>query len=151
MTPHGAILLVEDNDDDVFLMKRTLTAAGVHNPVFVVNDGEQAIDYLAGNGPYADRHAHPLPVVVFLDLKLPLKSGLEVLAWIRAQRELESLLVLVLTSSDEPSDLRRAYSLGASSYLVKPLTPVQLTNLAQAFHWEWLDLKPVESAVGAKS
>lgn len=138
MNQPGSILLVEDSDDDVFLMKRTLNAAGVINPMQVVGDGAQAIDYLAGNGAYADRASFPLPAVVFLDLKLPLRSGLEVLAWIRAQPAFESLLVIVLTSSDEPSDLRRAYSLGASSYLVKPLTAKQLLTLAQAFDWKWL-------------
>jgi len=146
----GAILLVEDSEDDAFLMKRTLNAAGVANPVFVVTDGEQAVDYLAGNGVYADRAAYPLPAVVFLDLKLPLKSGHEVLAWIRAQNAFESLLVIVLTSSDEPADLRRAYSLGASSYLVKPLTPKQLITLAQAFDWKWLKYSAHEGALSEK-
>jgi CheY-like chemotaxis protein len=138
MTTDGMILLVEDNEDDVFLMKRALKLAGVANPMVVVTDGEQAIDYLAGEGKYTDRQTFPMPAVVFLDLKLPLRSGHEVLAWIRGQKSLESLVVVVLTSSDEPSDLRRAYSLGANSYLVKPLTPKQLSNLADAFNWSWL-------------
>ncbi len=151
MTSHGAILLVEDNDDDVFLMKRSLAAAGVINPLFVVNDGAEAVDYLSGEGKFADRVAHPLPAVVFLDLKLPLRSGHEVLAWIRSRPGLESLLVIVLTSSDEPSDLRRAYSMGANSYLVKPLSPAQLTSLAQAFKWEWLKFKASEPTLSAKN
>jgi CheY-like chemotaxis protein len=133
-----AILLVEDNEDDVFLMKHALTVAGVANPVFVVETGQQAIDYLSGAGAYRDRSTHPLPVIVFLDLKLPLMSGHEVLAWIRGQRQLESMVVVVLTSSDEPSDVRRSYSLGANSYLVKPLTAQQLLDLAKAFSWSWL-------------
>jgi CheY-like chemotaxis protein len=138
MTNSGVILLVEDSEDDVFLMKRALKLAGVVNPVYVISDGEQATLYLGGEGPYADRTKFPMPAVVFLDLKLPFRSGHEVLEWIRAQPTLESLVVVVLTSSDEPSDLRRAYSLGANSYLVKPLTPKQLTNLADAFNWSWL-------------
>lgn len=150
MNQLGAILLVEDSDDDVFLMKRTLSAAGVLNPVHVVTDGEQAVDYLAGNGAFADRSTHPLPAVVFLDLKLPLLSGHEVLAWIRAQSALESLLVIVLTSSDEPSDLRRAYSLGASSYLTKPLTPKQLVTLAEAFNWTWVKYGERDAALTEK-
>src|SRR5213596_1160842 len=100
MTPASAILLVEDNDDDVFLMKHALAAAGVSNPVFVAESGQQAVDYLSGAGEYSDRARFPMPVVVFLDLKLPLMSGHEVLGWIRAQRQLESLMVVVLTSSD---------------------------------------------------
>jgi CheY-like chemotaxis protein len=77
------ILLVDDNEDDVLLMKRALKDAGVQNPVFVAEDGQQAIDYLSGTGPYADRGSFPLPWIAFLDLKLPLKTGHEVLAWIR--------------------------------------------------------------------
>lgn len=147
MINDGAILLVEDSEDDVFLMKRTLSVAGVSNPVSVVTDGEQAVRYLSGEGEFRDRTAFPLPVVVFLDLKLPLKSGHEVLAWIRAQPAFESLIVVMLTSSDEPSDLRRAYSLGANSYLVKPLTPKQLTDLAEAFNWRWLKYKQATGAL----
>ncbi|MGH7945881.1 MAG: response regulator [Opitutaceae bacterium] len=139
MTAAGAILLVEDNADDVFLMKHALTSAGVANPVFIVESGQQAIDYLAGSGSYQDRSRHPLPVIVFLDLNLPLMSGHEVLGWIRSQRQLESLLVVVLTSSNEPSDVRRSYSLGANSYLMKPLTLRQLMDLAKAFNWSWME------------
>jgi CheY-like chemotaxis protein len=139
MTSAGAILLVEDNEDDVFLMRHALTSAGVSNPVFVVESGQQAIEYLSGSGPYHDRAHYPMPVIVFLDLKLPLMSGHEVLAWIRGQRQLESLLVVVLTSSNEPSDVRRSYSLGANSYLMKPLTARQLVDLAKAFSWSWME------------
>ena len=139
MTAAGAILLVEDNTDDVFLMRHALAAAGFLNPVFVVESGQHAIDYLSGSGIYQDRSRYPLPVIVFLDLKLPLMSGHEVLAWVRGQRQLESLLVVVLTSSDEPSDVRRSYSLGANSYLVKPLTARQLVDLAKAFNWSWME------------
>ena len=139
MTTDRAILLVEDNEDDVFLMKRALKAARIANPLYVVEDGQQAVDYLSGTGKFARREEHPLPVLVFLDLKLPLKDGLEVLEWIRAQPRFENLVVLVLTSSSEPSDLRRAYGLGANSYLVKPPTATQLLDLAKAFKWYWLE------------
>jgi CheY-like chemotaxis protein len=127
----GAILVVEDNEDDVFLMKRMLKAAGVVPSVVVAENGHAAMEYLANE-------EHPLPVVVFLDLKMPLVSGHEVLAWIRKQPRLEGLVVVVVTSSDEPSDVRRSYSLGANSYLMKPLTVGQLTDLAKAFNWSWL-------------
>jgi CheY-like chemotaxis protein len=138
MMTNSAILLVEDNEDDVFLMRRALKAARVTNPLFLAEDGQQAVNYLSGTGPYHDRSAYPVPAIVFLDLKLPLKSGLEVLAWIRAQPELTGLIVVVLTSSNEPSDLREAYRLGANSYLVKPPTAVQLIEMAKAFQWYWL-------------
>jgi CheY-like chemotaxis protein len=138
MTPLNAILLVEDSEDDVFLMQHALAAAGVTNPVCVVESGQDAVDYLAGEGRFSDRAKYPMPAIVFLDLKLPLLSGHEVLAWIRAQRQLESLVVVVLTSSAEPSDVRRSYSLGANSYLVKPLTATQILDLAKALKWPWL-------------
>jgi CheY-like chemotaxis protein len=133
----AAILLVEDNEDDVFLLKRALTAAGVANPVCVARDGEEAVEYLAGEGRFGDRAAFPLPQLVFLDLKLPLRSGHEVLAWIRERSVFDSMIVVVLTSSAEASDVRRAYNLGANSYLVKPLTTQQLVNLAAALDWDW--------------
>lgn len=145
MIPANAILLVEDNEDDVFLMKHALNGAGVSNPIFVVETGQQAVDYLAGTGAFQDRARYPVPVVVFLDLKLPLMSGHEVLAWIRSQRQFESLVVVVLTSSNEPSDVRRSYSLGASSYLVKPLNARQVIDLAKAFNWSWLQRAPAVS------
>ena len=138
-TTNRALLLVEDNEDDVFLMKRALKGARVVNPLFVAEDGQEAVDYLGGAGKFADRDQYPLPAVVFLDLKLPFISGHDVLAWIRRQRELESLVVIVLTSSNEPSDLNRCYALGANSYVVKPPTPEQLEELAKAFKWYWLE------------
>ncbi|HEX5020217.1 MAG TPA: response regulator [Candidatus Binatia bacterium] len=138
-TTNRALLLVEDNEDDVFLMKRALKGARVVNPLFVAEDGQEAVDYLGGAGKFADRDQYPLPAVVFLDLKLPFISGHDVLAWIRRQRELESLVVIVLTSSNEPSDLNRCYALGANSYVVKPPTPEQLEEMAKAFKWYWLE------------
>ena len=132
-TNPAALLLVEDNEDDVFFMRRALTGAHVINPLYVVEDGQAAVDYLAGAGKYADRDSYPLPAVLFLDLKLPYLSGHEVLAWIRRQKELDALLVIVLTSSNEASDLSRCYALGANSYLVKPPTPDQLEELAKSF------------------
>lgn len=144
MTTEKPILLVEDNDDDVFLMKRALKGARITNPLYVVDDGQRAIDYLAGTGKFSDRQSHPFPAVIFLDLKLPMKSGLDVLEWIRSQPNFEDLIVLVLTSSSEPSDLKRAYSLGANSYLVKPPTADQLLDLAKAFKWYWLEFNQYE-------
>jgi CheY-like chemotaxis protein len=143
-TTNRALLLVEDNEDDVFLMKRALKSARVVNPLLVVEDGQEALDYLGGAGKFADRDQYPLPAVVFLDLKLPFISGHEVLAWIRRQKEFESMVVIVLTSSNEASDLSRCYALGANSYLVKPPTPEQLDDLAKAFKWYWLEYNQFE-------
>jgi CheY-like chemotaxis protein len=146
VTTHGTILLVEDNEDDVFLMNRALREAGVENPMQVVEDGQQAVDYLSGNGPFADRTAHPLPVIVFLDLKLPIMMGLEVLAWIRSNPAFADIVVVVLTSSNEPSDLKEAYRLGANSYVVKPPDAAQLLDMARAFKWYWLKFNKFQSA-----
>jgi CheY-like chemotaxis protein len=134
-----AILLVEDNEDDAFIMTRALKEAGIMNPLQVVEDGQNAIDYLEGTGPFGDRTRHPLPAVIFLDLKLPLKSGHEVLAWMRRQPCFETIVVVILTSSEEPADLSKAYQLGANSYLVKPPTIERLIDLAKAFKWYWLE------------
>jgi CheY-like chemotaxis protein len=139
MTANRAILLVEDNEDDVFLMKRALQSAGIVNPVIVVESGQVAMDYLGGAGKFADRDSYPIPAAVFIDLNLPLVSGHEVLAWIRRRKEFESLVVIVLTSSNEASDLNRCYSLGANSYLIKPPTVEQLEARAKAFKWRWLE------------
>lgn len=139
------ILLVEDNEDDTFFMRQALKDAGISNPLQHVEDGQAAIDYLAGTGIYADRAKYPLPMIVFLDLKLPMKSGHEVLQWIRARKEFEKLIVIVLTSSNEPVDLKRSYQLGANSYVVKPPTPEQLIDLAEAFKLWWLRQNRVAS------
>jgi DNA-binding response OmpR family regulator len=123
------ILLVEDNEDDVFAMQRALRKAQVSHPLQVVNDGQKALDYLSGTGNYADRNYYPLPSLVFLDLKLPYIHGFEVLAWIREQAKLHGVMVIVLSSSDEESDRVRAQELGAHSYMVKPPEPQNLNRI----------------------
>ena len=133
-----AILIVEDNEDDVFLMERALKAAKVAGLCRVVSDGEEATRYLNGEGQYADRAKFPYPAVVFLDLKLPYMSGFEVLEWKQKSTELPPTIVIVITSSNETSDLKRAYALGASSYLVKPPTAEQLVDIMQAFRLYWM-------------
>jgi len=132
------ILLVEDNEDDVFLMKRALKEADILNPLQLAVHGQHAIDYLAGTGKYADRVQHPLPSLIFLDLKLPFKHGLEVLRWVRAQRSLDTILVIVLTSSSEEFDIQQSYHLGARSFLVKPPTPEMLLELMLSLKSYWM-------------
>ncbi|CAM2883495.1 response regulator [Rariglobus hedericola] len=128
MKPPVAVLLAEDNDDDLFLSKRVLAKAGIA-PVFHVADGRQAMDYLAGKGDYADRTRYPLPEVVLLDLKMPEFTGHEVLEWLRAEPALRDLKVYVLTSSAEMSDQQRAEKAGAQGYLVKPLLTAHLATI----------------------
>ena len=126
------ILSVEDNADDVYILRRALKKAQVTNPVHVVTDGQQAIDYLAGNGVFADRTKFPIPCLIFLDLKLPYRDGFEVLAWIRQHPELEVVPVAILTGSDESRDHQQASALGAHAYLVKPPSPDDLRSLIKS-------------------
>lgn len=128
-TSSTTILLVEDNEDDVFIMKRALKKAGIVLPLQVVTDGQQALDYLGGKNGFADRSQFPLPGFVFLDLKLPNIHGFDVLAWIREHGLLESMRVIVLSSSAETKDVEKALSFGAHAYVVKPPEPTQLISL----------------------
>jgi len=114
------ILLVEDSPDDVFFLSHALQKARMLGTVHVVTDGQQALDYLQGIGQYADRVAFPLPTVIFLDLKLPLVSGFDVLAWIRNQPAFSLLPVYVLSGSAEERDRAKVRELGAKDYFVKP-------------------------------
>jgi CheY-like chemotaxis protein len=132
------ILLVEDNDDDVIFMTRAFKNAEIAQPLQIVNDGQQAIDYLAGAEAFADRARFPLPRLVLLDLQLPRKNGLEVLKWIREQPALQTLPVLVVSTSRETSDIESAYRLGANCYLVKPSTVGELMEMMKAFKAFWL-------------
>ena len=133
-----AILLVEDDANDVLLIRRAFAKAAITNPVHNVEDGDAAVAYLAGEGSYADRDDHPLPAVVLLDLKLPRRSGLEVLEWVRRDPGLRRLPIVVLTSSRESSDVNRAYDLGANSYLVKPVAFDALTDLVRILQGYWV-------------
>jgi CheY-like chemotaxis protein len=132
------ILLVEDNPDDVFFLTRALGKLGMQGVLQVVTDGQQAVDYLGGRDQYANRNAHPLPILVLLDLKLPYIPGLEVLRWLRARPELRNLIVVVLTSSDHQADVQQAYALGANSFLSKPSNPDELPGLIQSVVDYWL-------------
>src|SRR3712207_4503791 len=138
--PEVPILLVEDNEDDVLFVRRAFRQARPANPLHVVEDGDAAVSYLAGEGEYADRTRHPLPALVLLDLKLPRRSGLEVLEWLRAQPGLKRVPVVVLTSSRENTDVNRAYDLGANSYLLKPVEFDSLLELVKTLGLYWMVL-----------
>lgn len=114
------ILIVDDNSDDVMLLKRGFARNGVINPIFSVNSGRQAISYLKGEPPYTDRDQNPIPSVILLDLQMPDGDGFEVLQWIRNKFPQGGLLVVVLTRVEEIRKINRAYSLGANSFLTKP-------------------------------
>ncbi len=133
-----AILLVEDNPDDALLIQRAFGKAKIANPIVHVDDGDKAVAYLSGASPYDDRSKNPLPILVLLDLKLPRRSGLEVLTWLRAQAGLKRLPVVILTSSNEKSDINKAYDLGANSYLVKPVGFDALFDMVKTLQPYWM-------------
>lgn len=134
------VLLVEDNRNDILLTRRAFRKAALPEPIAIVEDGEQAVAYLSAINEFADRHAHPLPDLVLLDLKLPRMTGLEVLAWLRKQQGLQGLPVVVLTSSREITDVNRAYELGANSYLSKPVTFDSLARIVSELDRYWGEL-----------
>jgi CheY-like chemotaxis protein len=136
----GVILLAEDDPNDVLLIQRAFQRNHVANPVQVVRDGDEALAYLSGQAPFADRERHPLPVLMLMDLKMPRKSGLEVLEWVRQQPGLKRLPIIVLTSSNQSPDINRAYELGANSYLVKPAGFDSLLDLVKNLDMYWLIL-----------
>ena len=138
------ILLVEDNYNDVLLIQRAFRKAKIKPSLSIVSDGDEAIAYLEGQGKYSDRYLYPMPILILLDLKLPRRSGLEVLAWIRQQPTLKRLLVVVLTSSQEDSDLAQAYDLGTNSYLVKPIDFNDFVHLVESIdaYWFKVNQKP---------
>ena len=146
MSKNNVILHVEDDPNDVTLVGLAFRKAKMENQLVVVNDGEQAVNYLSGEGNYSDRANYPVPALMLLDLKLPRKSGLEVLAWTRSQPQpqLRRLLVVMLTSSNQPHDIDTAYDLGANSYLVKPGDLGVLTELVRTIQQYWLgyNMKP---------
>ncbi len=133
-----AILLVEDNPDDVELTQRAFEAQHISNPVVVAEDGVAALEYLFGTGKYAGRDLTDLPAVVLLDLKLPRIDGLEVLQRVRSDPRTRLLPVVVLTSSREEQDIVQSYSLGANSYVRKPVDFSQFTEAVKQLGIYWL-------------
>ncbi len=135
------ILLAEDDSNDVVLVKLALTRAGIHNPVEVVEDGQEAMDYLRGYGEYADRKRHPLPRLALLDIKMPKTTGLEVLNWLRHQSEeaIRRLPVIIMSSSSEQKDIDRAYELGVNAYLVKPSAFDELVEVLKTTAEFWIE------------
>jgi CheY-like chemotaxis protein len=135
-----AILLAEDEENDVILIKRAFERSRLLNPIQVVENGEEALLYLSGGGKYADRTVYPFPTLLLLDLKLPKKNGFEVIQAVRANDDWKRLLIVVLSSSSLNPDINRAYELGANSYLVKPPDFDNLIAMLKQLQSYWLIL-----------
>lgn len=125
------ILHVEDDPNDTLLLEHACRKAGMIFDLQAVSDGDQAIAYLQGVNDFSDRNKHPLPKLILLDLKMPRLSGFDVLTWLRSEEGLRAVPVVVLTSSNHDADVKRAYALGAKSYLVKPVGFEALVELVK--------------------
>ena len=125
------ILHVEDDPNDTLLLEHACRKAGMIFNLQAVSDGDQAMAYLRGTSAFSDRDKHPMPKLILLDLKMPRVSGFDVLAWLRSEDAFRQLPVVVLTSSNHDADIKRAYDLGAKSYLVKPVGFEALVELVK--------------------
>ena len=135
---HTTILLAEDNNDDVFFIQRAFEKARVANPLRRVRNGEEAIEYLQGNGIYSDREQYPYPCFLLLDLKMPKVDGFEVLEWIQTHPEHKDLPIVVLTSEKEDPLVRKAYDLGATALFKKTPNFEDMVKLVEGLHSYWL-------------
>jgi CheY-like chemotaxis protein len=140
MPDPAVILLAEDEEDYVLLVKRAFSEAKITNPLHVVSTGQEAVAYLKGEGKYANRDEYPLPDLLLMDLKLPGFNGLEIIGWMRSQPGLAGLRIVVLTSSDQLKDVNDAYRLGANSFLMKPYDFADLVQFSRMISEYWLQM-----------
>ena len=133
------ILLVEDDPKDALVVQRALTTTRRPHFVIWLPGGEEAINYLSGSPPFEDRKAHPLPVLVLLDLKMPAASGFKVLAWLQTRPEPLSIPVVVLAGSGLAIEREEAKKLGAAGYYINPQDFTPLLNIVQAIDLRWLN------------
>lgn len=148
MNRDKTILLVEDDLKDEKLTLRALKKTNIMNPIIVTRDGVEALDYLFSRGAYENRYPATMPELILLDLKLPKLDGLEVLKVLREDERTKLLPIVVLTSSLEEQDLIRSYSLGANSYVRKPVDFVQFIEAVRQLSLYWLVLNQTASATG---
>jgi CheY-like chemotaxis protein len=135
---HFSVLLVEDDLNDIFLVKRAFKIAQIVNPLQIATDGQEAINYLRGEGKYAERDKYPLPELIVMDIKMPRRTGFEVLEWVkRSEGPLRRIPIVIVSSSDNPSDINRAYELGANAYMVKPMNFRAVEHLFNAITQYW--------------
>ena len=135
----NCILQVEDEESDIVLLQHAMKSVGISYPLQVVTDGQEAVDYLSGSGRFTDRKTYPPPCLVLLDLKLPDRTGFDVLEWMRGQADLKTTAVIALTSSSHEDDIHRAYELGANSYVVKPMDNQERVEMVRRLKEWWLE------------
>ena len=140
MRPSFSLLVAEDDENDIFFLQRAFQQAKIENPIHVVHDGHEAIEYLSGEGKFSDRRRFPLPYLFLLDLKMPRRTGLDVLEWLQQQPELRCLPVVVLSSSSHRSDIEKAYELGANGFVVKPASLEKRVEFAKLIGSFWLEI-----------
>jgi CheY-like chemotaxis protein len=131
------VLVAEDNPDDALLLRRAIDRAGIRARIKIVRDGEEMLLYLQGLGAYADRSANPLPALMILDIKMPKKTGLEVLEWLAVNPQFSVVPTVVLSSSNVERDIRQAYNSGANTYFVKPSTFEELVETMRMIQQYW--------------
>ena len=136
-TGNFTVLLVENDLNDIFLVKRAFKMASLQTPLQIVTDGQEAMHYLRGEGKYSDRQAHPLPKLIVMDIKMPGLTGFEVLEWIKHDALLRRIPVIIVSSSESPEDINRAYELGANAYMIKPVDYRQVEHLFESITHYW--------------
>ena len=127
--PNQTLLVVDDSADDIAVLQHTLERARILNPIQVVTSGAGAIQYLRGEEAYSDRSLYPFPILLLLDLKMPGRTGFDVLAWLKAHPRLRPKAVVILAGITALEEIRRAYQMGANSFLTKPLVVEDLLNV----------------------
>lgn len=142
MNKDFTILIVEDSENDILLLKRALKKEDITNPIQVVHDGQLAINYLCGKEPYTDRLQYPFPKVIFCDIKMPRMNGFDVLEWLRKNPDCSVVPLIILSASKLDEDVKRAYQMGANAYLAKPNTIQELQQMVKtAFEfWGWCEI-----------
>jgi DNA-binding response OmpR family regulator len=148
MRERQTVLLVDDSENDMFLMRMAFERADFNVELTEAHNGDEAIAYLSGEGAFADRFTYPLPALMLLDLHLPHKDGFEVLAWARGRASLAGMSIVVMTASTRQEDVKRAFDLGASSYLVKPLDIDDLVKMVSCMEqWSRMNYFPPQSRI----
>jgi CheY-like chemotaxis protein len=137
-TEHPPVLVAEDDENDILILRMAFEQAGVARSLVAVRDGQEAVDYLCGTPPYTDRSANPLPALLILDLKMPRMSGFDVLAWLASRPDFKNLPAVLFSSSACDQDISKARQLGARDYLVKPHLISDWVKIVHAIDKLWL-------------